>query len=336
MKTIRDALAASVFFLCLAGAGFAPRDAAAESIKIGIVKVGASGPVYVAYDKGYFTAQGLEAELVYFDGPESIPVGLVSGSIDVGAGPIGAALYTLGGQGAVRIIGGLNRYHRDFHAMAMMASNRAWSTGLKSAGDFGGHSFAVSQFGTSPQYSLSRLAEIRGIDVKSIRVVALQSAPNIAAALTGGQVDSAILPIIIATPLIARDQAKLIGWLDDEVGLQNGVIEVATKTADTRPDMIKRFLTGYRKGAREYYDAFTGPDDEPRMGPNAPAVMALIDKYTGQTTTTALGASYIDPEAKVDVEDVYRQIAWFKSVNMVKPDLDANQIVDKRYVVPLR
>ena len=53
----------AAFLLLALNAGFAR----AESIKIGIVQTLAVGPVFVAAERGYFTAEGFRAELVYFD-----------------------------------------------------------------------------------------------------------------------------------------------------------------------------------------------------------------------------------------------------------------------------
>ena len=45
-----------------------------------------------------------------------------------------------------------------------------------------------------------------------------------------------------------------------------------------------------------------------------------------------LGIAYVDPSLRVDVNDVRRQIAWYKAQGMVKDDVDPDAIIDKRYV----
>jgi hypothetical protein len=37
---------------------------------------------------------------------------------------------------------------------------------------------------------------------------------------------------------------------------------------------------------------------------------------------------FIDPALRVNVADVLRQIAWYKSQGMPKADVDGNQIID--------
>ncbi|HTV89485.1 MAG TPA: ABC transporter substrate-binding protein, partial [Stellaceae bacterium] len=52
-----------------------PPAAGAEAIKIGIGPVTASGPIFIAQDKGYFAAENLEAEAISFDAAQSVAQG---------------------------------------------------------------------------------------------------------------------------------------------------------------------------------------------------------------------------------------------------------------------
>ncbi len=48
-----------------------------------------------------------------------------------------------------------------------------------------------------------------------------------------------------------------------------------------------------------------------------------------------LGIAYVEPMLRLNVADVLRQIAWYKTQGMVKPEVDGATFIDKRYVVPL-
>jgi hypothetical protein len=100
--------------------------------------------------------------------------------------------------------------------------------------------------------------------------------------------------------------------------------------------MVKRFLAAYEAGARDFHNAFTGPDGTRADGTDADAVLAIIAKYSGQAPEQVkLGITYIDASARLDVADVLHQIAWYKSQGMLKPEIDGAAIIDRRYVVPL-
>jgi NitT/TauT family transport system substrate-binding protein len=108
------------------------------------------------------------------------------------------------------------------------------------------------------------------------------------------------------------------------------------RTANERRDTVERFLRAYRSGARLYHDAFIGPNGERRDGKDAPEIVALLGKAVGLgIEDVKLGIAYMDPEGRLDVKDVLRQIDWFRSQGMVKPGIDAAAVIDGRYVVPL-
>ena len=314
----------------------AASDAFAESIKVGVVKLGTSGPVFIAQEKGYFAAEGLTAEVILFDAAQPVAVAVASGDVDFGVAPITAGLFSLGGQGAVRIIGGLHRYVPGFHGVGYLASNRAYAAGLTSVDMLGGHSVAVTQIGSGYHYSLALVADNYHIDLKTIRILPLQSNPNIASALTGGQADAGLLATTPATPLIAHGDAKLLGWVDDETPWQNGAVFANTKVTNEHQDTVRKFLNAFRKGAQLYHEAYTGPDDRPRIGPEATEVATIVIKYTGETLEQAKqGGAYIDSSGRLDVKDVLHQIDWYKAQGMLKADVNGDEIIDKRYVVPL-
>ena len=107
-------------------------------------------------------------------------------------------------------------------------------------------------------------------------------------------------------------------------------------TADQKRGLVERFLRAYRHGARDYHDAFTGPDGKRLDGPTSPEILAILAKYTGQPAENVrLSITYADPEERLDVGEVLHQIAWYKAQGMVKPDVNGEDIVDKRYVLPL-
>jgi hypothetical protein len=43
----------------------------------------------------------------------------------------------------------------------------------------------------------------------------------------------------------------------------------------------------------------------------------------------------VNEGGRLDVKDIQRQIAWYRSQGMIKPEVDAEATIDKRYLVPL-
>jgi hypothetical protein len=98
--------------------------------------------------------------------------------------------------------------------------------------------------------------------------------------------------------------------------------------------MVQRFLRAFDKGMRDYRAAFIGADEKPKRGPTAPEILGIIAKYIGQPVgQIEIAIPYVDD--RLDLRDLRHQIAWYKSQNMLKNDIDLATIVDKRYVVAL-
>jgi NitT/TauT family transport system substrate-binding protein len=309
--------------------------ARAEDVRIGIVKVAAAGGIYIAIEKGYFAAEGINASVTWFASPEPIALATVGGDIEVGVTGSSAAIYSLGAQGALKVIAAQAHEAPGFRVNGFAVTNRAEEGGLKSFADLGGHSVAVAQIGGPAHYAAALIAEKYKLDLRSIRFQAVQSNANVLSAVTGGASDTGVIPAIMVVPGVARGAFKNLGWIGDETPWQSSEMFVATRTAD-RTALVHRFLRAYQKGLREFHDAFTALDGRRQDGPGAAEALAILAKYTGQTEAQLrLGIAYVDPEGRLDVRDIRHQIEWFKSQNMLKKDVTADAFLDRRYTIPL-
>ncbi|HEY3918517.1 MAG TPA: ABC transporter substrate-binding protein [Stellaceae bacterium] len=306
----------------------------AETVKIGLLKTSSSAVAVIAIKRGYFTAQGLDAQLVPFDAAEPVAVAVTSGDIDFGITGLTAGLYALARQ--LRIISGHLQEHPGFHANAIVASLKAYDAGLHSLKDLAGHSIGVTQIGSSLHYSVALVAAKSGIALDSLRIVPLQSNANVASAVSGGQIDAAATLGNFASPAVARGAVKLLAWAGDIAPWQFGALITSAKLADARPDLVKRFLAAMHQGQRNYHDAFTAPDGTRHDGPDAPAIMAILSDYLGQTPEQIAPAlAYVDGQGRLDVKDVLHQIAWYREHGFLKNAVDGDTLIDRRFVVPM-
>jgi len=310
--------------------------ARAETIKIGTIRVAGAGALYIAHERGYFAAEGLEDDFVYFDAAQPIAVANVSGDVDFGVTPPSAGFYALAGQGKLRIISGYIMDWPTFQANGAVVSNAAFERGFRSFKDMGGRTVSTTQIGGAPHYAWALIAEHFGIDFKTVHVVALQSNANQLTAVIGGQVDAAMGPSTVFLPPLQAGQVKLLGYVGDVTPWQLGAIFTSTAMADEKPETVRRFLRAYIKGIHDYHDAFTGPGERRADMPTEQAVLELIAKFVGQSPEQIKAAvPYVDREARLDYDDVLHQITWFKSQNMLKDSVDGDVIIDQRYAVRL-
>src|ERR1700749_4440665 len=221
--------------------------------------------------------------VVSMDAAQSVAQGVVANALDIGLTAATAAAYNLGAKGGLKIIGGQGREVPGWQGAAIMASNQAYDGGLTSLKDLANRTIGIVQTGGPVHYELELANEKYHIDPKSQRLVALQGLSKVASALAGNQVDAAPEVSTFALKLSSDKKAHILAWVGDETPWQNTIIFVATKTADDRRPMIEAFMRAYKKGAHDYYDAFTGPDGKRKDGPTAPAILAIMSKALNQS-----------------------------------------------------
>jgi NitT/TauT family transport system substrate-binding protein len=328
MKRTVVALAAAILAL-VSPAG------ASDKIKIGLLKFATNGPTYIALEKGYFAAQGIDASLVFFDAAQPIAVASVSGDIDVGVTGVAAGFYNLAGKGALAIIAAQSREEPGYANNAILASNRAWDAGLRGYKDLAGHSVAVTTVGSPTHYAIGVLADKFGIPLDRIRVIPMQTNSNQVSALAGGQVDAGVIPATPAVAMLKRNDAHLLGWAGDEVSWQLGAIFVKKSMIAERRKLLENYIAAYRRAGHEFYDAFLrkGPDGKLQVGAEAPQLLAMLSKYLGQPPEQVKeGIAFVDPDGRLLVKDIYRQIAWYQAHGMVDKGVDGATILDLSFI----
>jgi NitT/TauT family transport system substrate-binding protein len=216
-----------------------------------------------------------------------------------------------------------------------VVGRKAWDAGLTSPKDLPGHDIAVTQVGTSLHFSIGMIAEKYGFPMSAVTVKPLQSNANVISALTGGTVAAAVLPVSPALASIGKGDVKVLVWMGDVGQTASGAaLFTSTKTGNERGEMIKRFMIAYRQGMRDFHDAFAGPDNKRRDGPLAPVILPIMADFTHSTPEEFYRAiPFADPDGQIDPAGIERQIVWYRAQNLLKVDVDANDIIDKRYAI---
>ncbi len=320
---------------CLLALVLGSAGALAEEIRIGVLHLASSGPIFIADDKGYFKDEGLLAKLVYFQAAQPVAVAVVSGDIDVGVTAFTAGFFSLAGKGGITVIGAQSREEPGYRLIAYVAADKAYDAGFKSLKDFPGKKIAITQVGSSFHYSLGLLAQKLGFPLASVDLVPMQSLPNMASALEGNQVDGALMPATTAVPLVERGKAHLLGWVGDETPWQLGALFTSPKEVAEHRATLEKFVRAYQKGARYYYDQLLAKDAAGKVvgGPERASALALIGKYIGQPPEqVAKSIAFIDPEGRLLVADVYHQVAWYQAQGLLDKSVDAKTFLDLSFI----
>jgi NitT/TauT family transport system substrate-binding protein len=306
-------------------------------LKLGTLRFVSSGAVFIAMERGYFTGEGLEVELTFFDAAQPIAVATASGDIDFGVTAFTAGFFNLSGKGALKIVAAQAREAKGYEGNVVLVSNAAWDKGFHDVSQFAGHSIGITQIGSSFHYQIGQIAAAKGIDLKTITIRPLQSLLAMAAALKTGQVDSIIIAPHLARAIVANGDAHMIARYSDIDEYQFGGLFTTPKAIATRRPALEKFVRAYQRGASDYAAALLKRDADGKrvFDASSDEVAAMIAKYVypGDSREKAVplvksSAFFVDAQARLDVADIMKQVAWYKAENLVEANVDATSILD--------
>jgi NitT/TauT family transport system substrate-binding protein len=325
--------------ILLAALLYAPAAHAAEPLRLGLLHTLSPAPFYIAQERGYFRDEGIDLTFRFFEAAQPIAAAAVAGDIDVGVTALTGGFFNLAEKGTLKVIGGALHEQKGYEGSAILASNKAFATGLTSVDKLPEHSFAITQYGSSFHYMVGRIAEAQGFDIKSVTLRPVQQIANMVAAVASGQVDATIAIASMAKPLQASGQAHILGWAGDLVPYQITAVFTTPAMIANQPAELKHFATAYQRGVADYRDAFLRLDaaGQPVVDAKIEAAIPLLTKYlfTGDPEASRKilqGVGYYDAGGALDVADVLDQVRWFKAQGLVKGDGDPAAMLDTRFL----
>ncbi len=328
-----------VFFGFVAMLLLATAAQAADPVRLGLLHTLSPAPLYIAQERGYFRDEGIDLTFRFFEAAQPIAAAAVAGDIDVGVTALTGGFFNLAEKGTLKVIGGGLHEQRGYEGSAILVSNQAYASGLTSLDKLSGHSFAITQYGSSFHYMLGRIAEAEHSDVASVTLRPVQQIGNMVAAVASGQVDATIAIASMAKPLVASGQAHIIGWAGDVVPYQITALFTTGQMIAQHADVLHRFARAYQNGVADYRAAFLRLDAQgkPIVDATTDAVIPAITAYVFNGDPNARqkiisGVGYYDAGGALDVSDVIAQLNWFKAQGLVKGDADPRSLIDTQFL----
>jgi NitT/TauT family transport system substrate-binding protein len=307
---------------------------AARPVKIGVLKLTSSAPIFVGVEKGFFKEFGVEPELVYFQAAAPIATALAAGQLDVGATGLTAALYNivLGGE-KLWIVADKGREWPGYPLVAIVVQKELWDGGLRSIKDLKGKRIGVTQLGSTFHYHIGHILEKEGLTLADVRIVPLQAMPATMEALKGKQVDAILVPQPFPGAAEAQGFGHIMAWAGDLYPWQIAAVFYSDALARDRTRAVA-FMKGYVKASRYYHDAaLVQKDGRPAHGPAYDEVVGITAKYTGaRPEIIKLGFPFQDRNGRLLVPDIERQMAWWVANGFMKKPLPLRSIVDTSFV----
>ncbi|MCL5110504.1 MAG: MetQ/NlpA family ABC transporter substrate-binding protein [Chloroflexi bacterium] len=215
---------------------------AAASLKIGLLPIVDSLPMYVAEQEGFFAAQKVNVELVPFSSAVERDSAVQAGQVDGFLNDLVATLLLDKGSGKLRVV---RQTFQGSPAKPMMYLLAAPHSNVKTAGDLPGVDVGVSS-NSVIEYTTQMLAQKAGLP--PLRTIEVSKIPVRFDMLMQGQLQAATLPDPLASLAITQG-ARLI--LDDsKTGDGQSVLTFRQETLAAKPAAVKAFLVAYEQAVK--------------------------------------------------------------------------------------
>ncbi len=307
---------------------------ASTKLNVGALRFTSHAASFVAFERGYFSDEGLDVEFRFFEAAQPMAVAIASGDADYAVTAISGGLISLAEKGAAKVIGGALSEEAGIDGQKILASDAAFQAGLTAPSMLDGKSFAVTQPGSSFHYMG---AKISGAEGATVRFTPLQKVGAIIGALKSGQVDAWSIVPHIAKPLAASGAVHIIGNVADYLpGYQVTTVFTSAANAANERAKTEAFLRAFSRGADDFNAALvdkTAGDDA------AEDMVKLVHKYVytdrpyeKAKPSIVNGAMRINANAALNMASVTDQVNWFKSEGLIKDDITVETLVDPSYV----
>ncbi|WP_425043107.1 ABC transporter substrate-binding protein [Primorskyibacter sp. S87] len=306
---------------------------ASTKLTVGALRFTSHAASFVAFERGYFTDEGLDVEFKFFQAAQPMAVAIASGDADYAVTAISGGLVNLAEKGAAKVIGGALSEEKGIDGQVILASNAAYEAGLTSPAELGGKTFAVTQAGSSFHYMGSKIAAAEGV---SVSFKPLQKVGAIIGAMKSGQVDAWSIVPHIAKALAGGGAVKVIGNVADYIpNYQVTTVFTSANNAANERAKTEAFLRAFSRGADDFNAALV---DKTAGEDAATDMVKLIHKYvyTDRPFEKAEGsirngAMRINKDASLNMASVKDQLGWFKSEGLIKDGITTDTLVDSSY-----
>lgn len=310
--------------------GLFAASASAEPVKIGDLGILADAPFYIAIEKGYFAAEGVEVVLERFNSASQATAPLSTNMVQVVGGGVSAALYNAFARDwPVRIVMARTRDMPGYSSDTLILRNDLKAT-IPTPKELKGRVIAINTPASVLHFMLARLMESVGLSIADVQTINM-AWPNMGPGLESKAIDGGT----VVEPFAALYSQKNIAFpfrraadFMSKPPLEVSVILYSKTWMDKQPDQAKAFTVAYLKGVRDYYDAMKG-------GPKRAEVIEICTKYTSlkdKAVYDKIQWSYMDPNAVISFDGLQDQQEWYSKQGFVSKKANLDGMVDKRFL----
>lgn len=298
--------------LTLAGCG----GGQSRPLRVGMMPITDNLPFWVAQEKDYFQAQGLEVELIPFPSALERDSAFAAGQIDAAIGDL-LAVATMNNAGtavkAVAVGQGVVPGENRFAVLSAPDSGITTPEQLKNV------PIALS-LNTINQYITEQLLVAQGLNPGEIKFNSMPKLPIRMEALLTGQVQAATLPDPFAT-LAAINGARVVVDNSQNTVAQT-VIIVRQETLDNKLEDLQGLVQAYTRAVEDLQDNPLQYRD--LLAQKAQVPDAVLEDPEGRLQL------HFSPPVLPDVAGLETTIQWMLEHDLLQQELTCDDLVDGR------
>lgn len=241
-------LAVTVFVLfSLSIATCAPGQQAEDTnLKMGLLPILDILPFYVAEQKGYFEAEGINVEFVPVKSAQERDALMQAGEIDGMLNDLISTGLFNRDDVQIQIVATARRAYPESPQFRVLA---APDGNVTSTSDLAGVPIGISQ-NTIIEYITDRLLEAEGLSPDQIEILEVSAIPVRFEQLMEGQIQAATLPDPLAQGAVAGGATLVV---DDSQHTQysQSVLSFSTEAIGAKPNSIKKFLKAWNRAVAD-------------------------------------------------------------------------------------
>jgi NitT/TauT family transport system substrate-binding protein len=285
-------------------------------LKLALIPVLDTIPIFIAQQNGYFAEQGITVETIPVKSPQERDVLVTTGQVD-------GVLTDLQSVGLLNKdapkLKAVYTSRRPFPNAPMFRILAGPKTAINAPADLKGVPIGISA-NTVMEYLTDRMLAGEGLKPEEIAKIEIGQIPVRFEQLMNGNIQAAALPDPLAQGAMAAG-AKLI--VDDSKydDLSQSVLTFTTDTLNTKPATVKKFLVAWEKAVNEL-------NAHPEKYQNVLIEQGRVPKsIQGSYTMPPFPGRGVPSEA--EVKDV---TVWLKAKGLVNRDIPYTDLVDASFL----
>jgi NitT/TauT family transport system substrate-binding protein len=306
-------------FALLGIVAFASHRAAAadlEKLRVSIIPINDVAPLFIAIQNGYFRDLGLEVDTTPSAGGAAGIPGLIGGSFDIVYGNVVSVLLAAQQGLDVKVIAaGTKVAGPETDTTPIIVRS---DSGIKNGKDLEGKSIAVNTRNNVIWLYARAWIKATGGDPDKVAFKEIPF-PQIEDALRQQRVDAAFL--VAPFSIVSRQKPGLTAianpYSDLQPGVDVGQYITTGKLLAAKPETIRKFVTGLRKGV-EWFNANRTSD----------ALMTVITGYTKTDVSILKSAALPAMPLRSDLPQVKKTMELMIENKLLPGPLDLSKIID--------